>query len=206
MLGLPKSTEINKQLSKKAVYTKFQMNTLAKEKMDADISKMTIVNEITPGKINVQIGEKVTSIFVLCVSLKRKDFDDKNITKLSKLIPQNILFVLEYENEMKLAVYYTKLIQTNWKLKEQCFIEIRGLSLDTVWENMVVDVGDLTIRQGISLDNQIKIDEQKQKLEKEIVKLEKKARSERQPKKKYELASKVKELTKELNILKMEEN
>lgn len=37
MLGLPKSTEMSKQLPKKAVYAKFQMNTAAKEKIDADI-------------------------------------------------------------------------------------------------------------------------------------------------------------------------
>lgn len=40
MLGLPKSTEMSKQLPKKAVYAKFQMNTAAKEKIDADISRI----------------------------------------------------------------------------------------------------------------------------------------------------------------------
>ena len=40
MLGLPKSTEMNKQLPKKAIYAKFQMNTAAKDKVQA----------ITPGK------------------------------------------------------------------------------------------------------------------------------------------------------------
>lgn len=44
MLGLPKSTEMSKQLPKKAVYAKFQMNTTAKEKIDADISRITIPN------------------------------------------------------------------------------------------------------------------------------------------------------------------
>lgn len=32
MLGLPKSTEMSKQLPKKAVYAKFHLNTAAKEK------------------------------------------------------------------------------------------------------------------------------------------------------------------------------
>lgn len=40
MLRLPKSTEMSKQLPKKAVYAKFQMNTAAKEKIDADISRI----------------------------------------------------------------------------------------------------------------------------------------------------------------------
>lgn len=94
MLGLPKSTEMSKQLPKKAVYAKFQMNTAAKEKIDADISRITIVNEITPAKINIPAGEEVRSFFVLLVSLKKKDFDERTIVTLSKLIPQNILFEL----------------------------------------------------------------------------------------------------------------
>lgn len=110
MLGLPKSTEMSKQLPKKAVYAKFQMNTAAKEKIDADISRITIVNEITPAKINIPAGEEVGSFFVLLVALKTKDFDEKTVATLSKLIPQNILFVLEFEGQSKLAIYHTKLM------------------------------------------------------------------------------------------------
>ena len=97
MLGLPKSTEMSKQLPKKAVYAKFQMNTAAKEKIDADISRIAIVNEISPDKINIPAGEEVKNFFVLLVTLKKKNFDEKNIAILSKLIPQNILFILEYK-------------------------------------------------------------------------------------------------------------
>lgn len=93
---LPKTTEMSKQLPKKAIYTKFQMNTAAKEKIDADISRITIVNEIAPNKVNIPSGEDVKSFFVLLVSLKKKEYDEKTIATLSKLIPQNILFVLEY--------------------------------------------------------------------------------------------------------------
>ena len=79
MLGLPKSTEMSKQLPKKAVYAKFQMNTAAKEKIDADISRITIVNEITPAKINIPAGEEVKSFFVLLVALKRKTLMRKRL-------------------------------------------------------------------------------------------------------------------------------
>lgn len=72
MLGLPKSTEMSKQLPKKAVYAKFQMNTTAKEKIDADISRITIVNEITPAKINIPAGEEVRSFFVLACGAEKE--------------------------------------------------------------------------------------------------------------------------------------
>lgn len=72
MFGLPKITELNKQLPKKAIYGKFQMNTVAKEKIDADISRITIVGEIVPNKVNIPAGEEVKNFFGLLVSLKRK--------------------------------------------------------------------------------------------------------------------------------------
>lgn len=205
MLGLPKITEMSKQLPKKAIYTKFQMNTAAKEKIDADISRITIVNEIAPSKVNIPAGDEVSSFFVLLVSLKRKDFDEKTVATLSKLIPQNILFVLEYAGESKLAIYRTKIIQSEWKPTDKQNIELQGLNLDKVWENIVKNV-ELGIRNeklnawddNLSLDENIALHERQEKLQKEIARLEKQARAEKQPKKKFELVQKIKTLKKEL--------
>ncbi|MEE0135281.1 MAG: DUF4391 domain-containing protein [Blautia stercoris] len=188
---------MSKQLPKKAIYTKFQMNTAAKEKIDADISRIMIVNEIAPNKVNIPAGEDVKSFFVLLVSLKKKEYDEKTIATLSKLIPQNILFILEYENESRLAIYHTKVMQTAWMQTEEQKVELKGLNLDTVWENIVIAVGRVNIETGNTLDEQIEINEKKQKFEKEIAKLEKQARVEKQPKKKFELAMKVNKLKKE---------
>ena len=191
MLGLPKSTEMSKQLPKKAVYAKFHLNTAAKERIDADISKITIVNEVTPDKIHVPAGEQVSGIFVLHVMLKRGEFDVKTIETLSKLIPQNILFVLEYEGKSKLAIYHINLLQTDWQSTDQCYVELRGLSFDKIWENLICDVGGLSLKVGNTLDDQIKENVQKQKLEREIARLEKQARKERQPKKKFEMVQRM---------------
>lgn len=204
MLGLPKSTEMNKQLPKKAVYSKFQMNTEAKDKIDADISRIVIVNEITPENVNISAGDGVLSFFVLLVTMKKKDFDEKAIITLSKLIPQHILFILEYKDESKLAVYHSKLMQTDWKKTEEQHIELKGLSLDKVWENIVVTVGNISIEQGNSLDEQIALDETRKKLGKEIDKLEKLARAERQPKKKYEMVQRLRAYQEQLALIREE--
>ena len=124
MLGLPKSTEITKQLPKKAIYTKFNMNTAAKDKFDSEISKIVIVNEISPTTTTLEKGNEVSSLFVLLVSLKKKEFSENIIAQLSKLIPQNILFILEFDGKCKLAVFRTKLIQSEWISSDKCTIQI----------------------------------------------------------------------------------
>lgn len=194
MLGLPKATEMSKQLPKKAIYAKFQMNTAAKEKIDADISRITIVNEITPNKVNIPAGDEVKSFFVLLVTLKRKEFEEKTIATLSKLIPQNILFVLECGNESKLAIYHTKLMQTDWMTIEEQRIELQGLNLDKVWENLIRSLECGVWNEELSLDENLALHEQQEKLQKQITKLEKQARAEKQPKKKFEIVQQLKKL------------
>jgi hypothetical protein len=155
MLGLPKATELSKQLPKNAIYAKFQMNTAEKAKIDADISKITIVNEVSADKVHIAAGEQVKSFFVLLVALKKKDFDDKTIITISKLIPQNMLLVLECGDEAKLATYHTKLMQTEWKQKEELSVELKGLNLDSVWENIIMQIGGITIDQGNTWMNRL---------------------------------------------------
>lgn len=200
MLGLPKTTELNKQLPKNAIYAKFQMNTAEKAKIDADISKITIVNEVSAAKVNIADGEQVKSFFVLLVALKKKDFEGKTIITISKLIPQNMLLVLACGGEAKLAIYHTKLIQTEWKRKEDLSIELKGLNMDAVWENIIIQIGGIRMDHGNTLDEQIVVDEQRMKIQKEIDRLTKAAKNEKQPKKKFELAQQINKLKQELEV------
>lgn len=197
MLGLPKATELSKQLPKKSIFAKFQMNSAARERMDADISRITIVNELSPDRINIAAGKEIQSFFVLLITLKKKEFDSRNIVTISKLIPQNMLLILECGTEAKLAVFHTKLLQTEWQEKDSLMIQLNGLDFDKVWENIIVQIGDIKIRQGSSLDEQIERDERQHKMEKEIARLEKLARAECQPKKKFALVKKIRQLKQE---------
>ena len=198
MLGLPKATELNKPLPKKAIYAKFNMNTAAKDKFDADISRIAIVNEVSPQTVKtLTVTEEVPSFYVLLVSLKKKDYNERTIAQLFRLIDQKMLLVLEYQNECRLAIFHTKLIQSDWRKTADCTVTLRGLDMSAVWQNVVTQVGGIQIEEGHSLEQQIATDEQRAKIQKEIARLEKLARKETQPKKKFELVQKIKELKKE---------
>ena len=168
MLGLPKSTELNKPLPKTAIYTKFQMNAAEKTKIDADISRIVIVNEVSAAKLNLAPGESVQAFFVLQVTLKHREFSEKTLITLSKLIPQNMVLLLECDGQAKMAVYHTKLLQTPWRDPADLTLAIKGLTMDAVWENVIVQVGNIRLQTGNTLDQQIAIDEQRAKLKKEI--------------------------------------
>lgn len=203
MLGLPIQTEVKKQLPKSAIYTKFQMNNAQKERIDSDISKLVIVNEILPSTINIAAGENIKAFFVVNVLLKNKKYDERNIAMISKLIPQNILFILEFENEIQLAIYHTKLIHTEWLPKDDTKIILKGLDLDSIWENLVKSIAFDNEKlemwnEKLSLTENIVADDKKAKLEKEIARLERQARNEKQPKKKFELVQQINKLKNEM--------
>lgn len=198
MLGLPKATELKKPLAKTAIYEKFHMTPAAKEKFDSDVSRITIVNEISPATTAIAKGETVSAFFVLHISLKKNNFDEKNIGMIARLVNQKIVFILEYEDQSKLAVYRTKLLQTDGRPIEEWKLLLKGLNLDAVWENVILQIGDIEVKQGNTLDEQISLNEKRQKLQKQIETLERKARKEPQHRKKFELVQAINKLKKEL--------
>ena len=197
MYGLPKTTNVQKQLPKKAIYAKFELKPSQRDGFDADVSRIDIVAVVSPTTVPaVAAGEDIKEFYVLAVQLKRKDYDEKNIAMLSKLIPQNILFALQYEEQTQLAVYHTKLIRSDWKPTDETSISLTGLNLDTVWENIIKAIGKIQVKEGKTLTEQIADDEQQAKNKKQIEELERKCRIEKQPRKRMELYNRLQELRK----------
>lgn len=200
MFGLPKSTELERpqQIPKTTIFATFQMNASEKAQINEDISRISITNEFSKTKISIEEGPNIKNFFVMNVAIKNKEFRGATIVKIAKLIPQNILMVLNYEDEVKLAVYHTKLLQTDWILKEDCSIEIKGMNLDAVWDNIIAQIGGLVNDSSLSINEQLALKEKKEKLEKEIAKLERQARAENQPNKKFSLVKKINVMKKQL--------
>lgn len=194
MYHLPEKAVVKKQLPKATIYKKFDLNPASKARFDADISRIDIVGEISEATVSVPAGENVSTVFVLQVALKKTDFDEKNIMLISKLIDQKMIFVLTHENRAKLAVCYGRFFQTEWQNADDVSIPIRGLNLDAVYQNLITQIGAIHITDGNTLSQQIELDEKRAKLEKEIARLEKQARAEKQPRKKFELVQKMRNL------------
>lgn len=199
MLGLPQSTEVKRQLPKTQIYQKFELKSSQRDAFDADVAKMEIVNFISPQTVPaISEGEEVKSIFAIEVELKRKEYDNKNIILISKLIPQKIIFILKYNEINQLAIFHSKLFTTDW-LRDERNIPLTGLDLDMVWNSLVAFIGELKIEEGNNLIEQIQINEERNKILKQIALLEKQMRSISQARKQRELYSEIKNLKKKLN-------
>lgn len=193
MLGLPASTEIHRLITRKRVYEHFgaDMNAERRKRFEADIARMVLINEVSPVSINLPAGEQVQSFFVLQVTLKGKEFDAQNIALLARLFGQRLVMMLEYEGRQRLALWQGRLYLTEWADAGAWTLPLTGLNLDQAWEHIVAQIAGIDREPGRDLDEQLAQAAQREKLQKEIARLEKQARAERQPKKKFEIVQRI---------------
>ena len=77
MYGLPQTTEVRKQLPKKAIYAKFELKPSQRESFDADIARIDIVAVVSTSTVPaLNVGTEVKEFYLLAVQLKRKDYEE----------------------------------------------------------------------------------------------------------------------------------
>jgi len=195
MFDLPHNTEINKPLPKKAVFEKFELKASQQKAFDADVSRMVISNALSPHTLpSIAEGQEVKTIYVVSVQLKRKQYAAKNVELLSRLIPQKLLFALQYGDEVQLAIHHTRLLAAEWTKTSDTHLYLTGFDFDMVWENLVATIGNIIRDESCDLDEQIAADWRRQQTEQKIAQLEKRARTEKQPRKKWDLVEEIRRL------------
>lgn len=202
MLNLPESTAIQppKIIYKKILYERFkeQLSGKKKESFDGDIARISLTNELSEKSLRLPKTDDVSAIYVARIDLKTKNFSEDNIAHLPKLFGQKMLFVLAFEEECRLALFEEKLLVGDWQREEELSIELRGLDLGALWENIACEIAGIEVKEGESLRDAVLKDEVKKKLKKQIESLEKRAAKEKQSKKKLTLFQEIKARKKEL--------
>ena len=199
MFQLPPATAINKPLYKKAVFEKFNLKATERDRFDADISRMALVARVSSATVPALTkGKEIEGFYVLQVALKRKDYDSKNILMLQKLIPQKLIYAMQYEEQTQFCIFHTRLQQSEWMPSGEAAIPLQGLTLDDVWNGIVATIGGLDAQAEESIEEQIIHREQREKLLRQIESLERQCRTEKQTRKKYELHQQLMKLKEEL--------
>ena len=214
MLGFPQTTEFNKRIPKQKLYENMEVSPALKRVFVERIKLIYWRNKLAVSTMNIAPGETVTEIEVIEIKLASPQLNEAVLRQIDKEIPYHILFILSFDGKAQAWTGYkeatgggnkafkvNKYYHTEWIPEYELNLKIEGLNMDAVWENLIIQVGGVEVGQGKSLDEQIQIDDQKAKMQKEIEKLEKQARNEKQPNKKFQLAQQVKTLKKQLDEL-----
>ena len=206
MTEFPVSTRVNRRVPKEAFYKHLTLTAALKDKFVTDVDRIVIENSLSNDSLNLNAQSEIKEILVLSVTLKKQEFDGKIVEAIAKQNPHKLLFVLVFEDKKKLALYHSKLYNTDWTNENEISLTLNGSSLDEIWSSFVEQTALYEEQaenvDSLSIDERLALQEQITKLEKLIAKTEKSAWKEQQPKKKFELYSKLKEYKKELEKLK----
>ncbi|MQM72215.1 MAG: DUF4391 domain-containing protein [Eubacteriaceae bacterium] len=206
MIDFPKSTIVHQRLPKEAFYQHLSLSAALKAKFISDIDRILVENSLTKSNLNLAKDSEINEIMLLSISLKKQNFDSKIVEAIAKQNPHQLVFLLTFEDKYQFAVYRNKLYRTQWMKKEELSLELHGDTLDEIWDDLVRQIvitsESLLERQDQSLEEQLEIQDEINRLNKLIKKTEAAAWKEQQPKKKFEIYQELKRLKSELAQIK----
>lgn len=203
MLGLPSATEVKKIIPKRALYSKFQLNTAEQKEFDAAVRQMTIVNEISLRTIPaLQKKEQEKAVYVLAVQLKQEGCAEKLLQRLCRLIDQRLLLALCYADKLQLALLFdNKIFLNEFKPAAEQRVTLQGTGLKDIWEQFALQVANLTPSAGLTPASVIANAGRRAEIEAQIAALTKKMFAEKQARKKLTLREAINKLKNELEDL-----
>ena len=206
MIEFPAATAVHKRLPKEAFYKHLPLTKILKEKFVSDVDRIVVENSLTKENLNLASDAEIKEIMLLSISLKSQEFDGKVIEAIARQNPHKLVFLLSFENQQQLAVYHNKLYRTLWMDHDEITLKLRGYSLDEIWDSFIEQIALYEERteqtEFLSIDDRLAIQDQILKLEKQIDKTENAMWKEQQPKKKFELHTRLREYQKKLEDLK----
>ena len=206
MIEFPAATAVHRRLPKEAFYKHLPLTKILKEKFVSDVDRIVVENSFTKENLNLASDAEIKEIMLLSISLKKQEFDGKVIEAIARQNPHKLVFLLSFENQQQLAVYHNKLYRTLWMNHDEIALKLQGYSLDEIWDSFIEQIALYEERaeqtDNLSIENRLAIQEQILKLEKQIDKTENAMWKEQQPKKKFELHTRLCEYQKKLEDLK----
>ena len=190
MFNLPKSTLVDKFIPKTAFYNKLNIATSVKNEFIDKIERITWKYKLSEETLGINKTEEVEEIQIFEINLRVKDIPKNVLKVISKNIPYPILFKLIYNNEFcySIGLYENKkfsdLYFSEWN--DDIHFNLNGINLSIVYEKIVKELINEQQNEQ-KFDIIIETSNKKKNLEKEIISLKNKVKSEKQFNKKVEL-------------------
>lgn len=202
MINFPASTIVRRRLPKEAFYKHLPLSAALKAKFVSDVDRIVVENSLTKGNLNLAKDSGIKEIMLLSITLKKQDFDGKIVEAIARQNPHKLVFLLIYEDERQLAVYHSKLYRTEWMKEDNLSLTLTGNTLDEIWDDLVRQIAisseAVLQRQDQPIEKQLKDQDEVDRLNKLIKKTEAAAWKEQQPKKRFELYTRLQEYKKQL--------
>lgn len=195
MIELPKECIVDKFVPKKIFYEKISLSSNLKQEFVDKIDKIYWKYKISEDTLNISKTENVEEIEIFELILKEKVNCQNIIKVITRNIPYIILFEICYNDEVQYAIKRNDDIYfTNWNKKIN--FNFNGIDLNVVYENIIRNITNIS-EQSNNIDEELKKCKKLKRIQKEIERIGKKMKAEKQFNKKVELNKSILELKKQ---------
>lgn len=204
MITFPSTARVGRIMPKEAFYKQLALSPELKNKFVSDVWRITVEYTLTADSIHVDQSNEIHEILILSIQLKKEEFDYRIVEAIARQNAHKIVFILIYEDRSQLVLYYSKLYKTEWQPTEMILLDAKGRDLEAIWQGFIeqiVLVPEHREIEGLSVDEQIRRQDEIAKLQRDIEKLKRMTRKEIQPKKKFELYQQIQDYQNRLSKL-----
>lgn len=215
MLNIPDRALFNRRIPKVKLYEQIGVDSKLERKFIDEIETIDWKYKLSEETTNLSPTKEVEEIQIFKIVLKEKNISKEILENIDRVIPYPILFILKYKDKIKLTIAYkqrnkldeNKMVvhsyyQSEWMKEQELDINIlKGLSLEDVYDNIIRQLISIENASEGDIEKLIELNEKQESLKKEIQKLEKKVKREKQFDRKVDLNIKLQKKKKELKEL-----
>lgn len=202
MINFPQSTVVHRRLPKEAFYKHLPLTAAVKAKFLSDVDQIQVENTLTKDNLNLGKESEIKEILLLSITLKKQDFDGKIVEAIARQNPHKLVFLLVYEDQRQLAVYHSKLYRSAWVQEKDLDLVLQGSTLNEIWDDLVRQIAisseALLKEENQSIEDQLRNQDKINRLNKLIEKTEAAAWKEQQPKKRFELYTRLQDYKRQM--------
>ncbi|NMB30877.1 MAG: DUF4391 domain-containing protein [Clostridiales bacterium] len=202
MLGLPHSTQVNRRVAKEKIYRNAAPSTKTRTMIKNQIEAIIWRNKLADSTLSISAGESVQEIQVFEIQLRERELDKSILPAIARAIPYKILFILIFGDEVQAWINAAgTFYNTEWLPLDSLTLKFEGLNLDAVYENLARQISGGRLGTDGDIKKAVHRDKQRQKLKREIAKVERKLLREKQFNRQVELNGELKQLKRKLEEL-----
>ena len=213
MFQLPEKTHFSRNIPKKKFYEQTGADESLKRLFIQQIESVYWQYKLSKETTHLSPTKDVEEIQIFEITLRERELSEKILKKIDTQIPYPILYVLTYNGHHKLKMAYKEKSQrtahqqkvisyheSDWQTKESLaeWNILQGIHLQQVYENLIKSLSNVSYNEEETVQQTVQREQKRQKLERQIMKLEKKINRERQFNRKVEMNQELRRLKKEL--------
>lgn len=188
MVNFPASTIVDRRVPKQSFYDNLSISPEVKRAFVDQISLIIWRNKLAESTLTISAGKDIQEIQVFELQLRQKGLDSRILSAIAGAIPYKIVFVLVFDGEAQAWMEVSSTFySSDWQPLEEFTLTLEGLNLDMVYANLARQISGGRLGVEGDIADAVERDKRRQKLEREIVALEKRVNTEKQYNRRVEM-------------------